>query len=49
MRHPWYLYDLTQSALDVSDADMLRYFGSEKPDLIDVPTDNWEAYRAANQ
>lgn len=49
VRHPWYLYDLTQSALDVSDADMLRYFGSEKPALIEVPAESWETYKAANQ
>ena len=49
VRHPWYLYDLTQSALDVSDADMLRYFGSEKSVLIEVPAESWETYKAANQ
>lgn len=49
VRHPWYLYDLTQSALEVSDADMLRYFGSEKPALIEVPAESWETYKAANQ
>lgn len=49
VRRPWYLYDLTQSALEVSDADMLRYFGGEKPALIEVPTDTWEEYKASNQ
>lgn len=49
VRRPWYLYDQTQSALEVSDADMLRYFGSAKPALIDVPSDSWDAYKAANQ
>ena len=49
VRRPWYLYDQTQSALEVSEADMLRYFGSEKPALIEVPSESWETYKAANQ
>lgn len=49
VRLPWYLYDLTQSELNVSDEDMLRYFGSEKPALPEVPSDGWEAYKAANR
>lgn len=49
LRQPWYLYDLTQSELNVSNEDMLRYFGSEKAELAEVPTDNWEAYKAAHQ
>ena len=28
---------------------MLRYFGSEKPALIEVPAESWETYKAANQ
>ena len=49
VRRPWYLYDQTQNALEVSDADMLRYFGSARPALIDVPSDSWDDYKAANQ
>ncbi len=49
VRQPWYIYDLTQTALDVSDEDMLRYFGSAKPELPDVPTDTWDTYKTANR
>lgn len=48
VRRPWYLYDSAQRELEVSDADMARYFGGAKPELPEVPSDTWESYKEAN-
>lgn len=48
VKRPWYLYDSVQTALEVSDEDMVVYFGEVKPELPDVPSENWEEYKAAN-
>ena len=43
-QRPWYLYDSVQRELQVSDADMARFFG-ERPSLPKVPGDSWTEYR----
>lgn len=45
---PWYVYDIVQSELNVSDEDMVRYFGGIKPEQPVVDGDNWEAYKATH-
>ncbi len=44
-RRPWYIYDSVQRELQVSDEDMNYYFGSAKPSLPEVPTDDWASYK----
>lgn len=46
-QRPWYVYDSVQRELQLSDADMTRYFG-EKPQLPEVAADTWEDFKAAN-
>lgn len=47
-QRPWYVYDGVQRALQVSEADMARHFGSARPELPDVPAGSWEDYKAAH-
>lgn len=47
VRRPWYVYDSVQNALGVSDADMVRFFGSTKPELPQVPEDSWMDFQSA--
>ena len=44
---PWYVYDSAQRELNVSDEDMARLFGGPKPELPEVPLDNFDMYKAA--
>lgn len=48
VKRPWYVYDLVQSELNVSDEDMVRYFGSSKPELPETNGVTWEEYKAAH-
>lgn len=48
VRRPWYVYDFVQRELNVSDEDMVRYFGGSKPELPEVNGDTWEEYKAAH-
>ncbi|MBQ8136856.1 MAG: CotH kinase family protein [Clostridia bacterium] len=48
VQRPWYLYDSVQRALQVSDEDMLRFFGSQKGELPEVPGDGWPEYQASH-
>ena len=49
LTRPWYVFDSVQRELQVTDDDMERYFGSLSPDLPEVPGDNWDSYKSANQ
>lgn len=48
VRRPWYVYDLVQRELNISDEDMVRYFGGSKPELPEVNGDAWEEYKATH-
>ena len=48
VKRPWYVYDLVQNELNVSDEDMVRYFGSSKPELPETNGVTWEDYKAAH-
>lgn len=48
MQRPWYLYESVQRELEVSDEDMVRYFGA-RPELPEIPEDTWEDYKAVNR
>lgn len=48
VQRPWYLYESVQRELEVSDEDMVRYFGA-RPELPEIPEDTWEDYKAVNR
>lgn len=44
---PYYVYDSVQRALEVSDAEMEKWFGCAKPELPQTPDMNWETYKTS--
>lgn len=49
VQRPWYLYDNAQNGLALSEADMVRYFATSKPELPEVTVVTWDDYKTANQ